>query len=157
LICDKIGSLTAIALKRSHPIMRTALSWIEQMPNDIKDGVVNLKGNDLYVNVHRYSTRAVDQCMWESHRQTMDIQYCISGAEIIEWIPSGNLESMDDYSSSLDVEHWHGNVDAARIRLTPGMFTVFLPNEPHRPQLRDIAADEIRKVAVKIKAHLLDL
>jgi biofilm protein TabA len=157
MIADRIGSATAAALKRIHPIMKTALSWIETMPVETADGRIDFDGDDLYVNVHGYPTRRVEECQWESHRHTIDLQYCISGAEVIECLPQGTLRPVEDYSAVGDVEHWHAEGEASRIRMMPGTFVIFLPNELHRPQLPDMAAKRVRKLVFKIRATLLDL
>jgi YhcH/YjgK/YiaL family protein len=157
MICDKLGSVTATTLKRTHPVFLQALTWVENMPVDIPDGRVDLRGDDLYVNVHQYATRVVESCQWESHRNTVDLQYCIAGGEIIEWAATGSLRSFNDYSGATDVEHWEGDRFATRIHMAPGIFAIFLPNELHRPQIIADNATSIRKLVVKIHAQLLNL
>lgn len=158
MIYDLLHSPTRLWLDRRHAVLRTSFEWLEAMPADQPDGITELDGRDFYVNVHRYATKPVENCRWESHRITVDLQCCITGGELIEWAPASRLELLRDYDESKEVEHWRGDdLPCTSLRMVPGSFVLFAPNELHRPQLADGANVEVRKLVFKIRAGLLDL
>ncbi len=153
---EHLDSTTAHAIETRFPVLREAFAWIRAMPAHQPDGITELRGTDMYVNVHGYATLPAPECRWESHRHTIDVQYCISGGEQIEWLPSGALRSMDDYNAAKDAEHWHASeIAATRLSMFAGAFVVFLPGELHRPKIADSTHADVRKLVVKIHAALL--
>lgn len=158
MVFDFLNSPTRDWLAKRHQVLSTAFDWLAAMPPDVPDGITELQGKDFYVNVHGYETKPVEACRWESHRFTVDLQYCIAGGELIEWMPVGKLDSLGDYDEVKEVEHWRGgDQPLTRLTLAPGAFALFLPNEPHRPQLNDGVNERIRKLVFKIRAPLLGL
>ena len=83
MIWDKINSSTITWLQSGSQVLHAAFDWIKAMPEKPEHGVCEWEGNAFYVNVHGYDTLNADECLWESHRHTVDIQYCIRGGEII--------------------------------------------------------------------------
>lgn len=138
------------------PAFACAFDWIRQCSSAQPDGTVELAGRDLYVNVHGYETRRRDDCRWESHRQTADIQMCLRGGELIDWSPEKPARSNGTYDFRRDFELWDGDISPAEtVRLTPGRFAIFLPGELHRPVITNERDLSIRKLVVKVAAHLL--
>ena len=158
MIFDTLRSTTAQWLAERNRALADAFAWIRDMPSDAPNGITELDGPDFYVNVHGYATKPTDECRWESHRRTVDLQYCIAGGELIHWVPTGTLASLEDYAEPKDVEHWRdGGQPSTVLRMQPGSFAIFLANELHRPQLRDGTNADVRKLVVKIGAHRLSL
>jgi len=158
MISDSLRSATSNWLEGRHPVMAAAFEWLRTMPADAPDGITELGGPDFYVNVHGYTTKPVEQCRWESHRRTVDVQYCIRGGELIQCTPVRALESLGDYVETKDVEHWRdGQLPATVLRMNPERFVIFLPNELHRPQIFDGTHPDVRKLVVKIGAHRLGM
>jgi YhcH/YjgK/YiaL family protein len=155
MICGLLQSPTAAWLQARHPVFGAALAWLRSMPAAPADGIIELDGPEFYVNVHGYATKPLEICRWESHRHTIDIQYCISGGEAIDWTQSG-LAPMSDYDESKDAEHWRDTGGPrTRLGMVPGMFVLFLPNEPHRPKVFDGEHSEVRKLVFKIDVKRL--
>ena len=50
-----------------------ALDWINTHAHAATQGVHELRGQDMFVNVHEYDTLPVDQCRFESHRRFVDL------------------------------------------------------------------------------------
>lgn len=157
MFLDQIDSPAAQVFASRFPALRDAFSWIRAMPAGQPDGIVELRGTSMYVNVHGYATAPASACRWESHRHTIDVQYCIDGGECIDWMPPGSLAPMNDYDATRDVEHWlpADPVVATRLCMSPRTAVVFLPGELHRPKVADGAHGAVRKLVVKIHADLL--
>ena len=157
MIFDTLESTTARWLAERSPKLADAFAWIRTMPATAPNGITELGGPDFYVNVHGYATKPLEECRWESHRHTVDLQYCIAGGELIHWLPTGALASLDDYNPAKEVEHWRDAGSATTLlRMTPGSFAIFFANELHRPQQRDGTNSDVRKLVVKIAAHHLE-
>lgn len=158
MVFEQVNSPTAAWLEQRHAVLREALAWIRAMPADAPEGITELRGREMYVNVHSYATLPAMECRWESHRHTIDVQYCISGGEVIDWLPAGSLAPQDDYAEAKDAEHWLPSaVRTTQLVMTPGAFVLFLPGELHRPKVHDGANASVRKLVVKINAPLLAL
>ncbi len=155
---DHIDSVTARTLESRFPALRKAFAWIRAMPPTPADGITELRGPAMYVNVHGYATLPADQCRWESHHHTIDVQFCIGGGEQIDWLPDGTLAPMNNYDAEKDTEHWRSAeaTSPTRLRMFPRAFVVFLPGELHLPKIADGSHPEVRKLVVKIQAHLLE-
>lgn len=144
-------------LLRWSPVLCDAFDWIRALPPNPALGITELRGNKMYVNVHGYDTLPTGKCKWESHRHTIDLQYCISGGEIIEWLHDVRLEPDGEYNAAKDTQKWSGMTTAcAQLHMFPGAYAIFLPNELHRPKICDGVNANVLKLVVKIDAKLLD-
>lgn len=154
------GSITQenlVALLGRHAVLARAFAWIRALPENPTEGITELDGRRLYVNVHGYRTREHTACTWESHRHTADLQYCLAGSELIDCTPGAHLVATA-YDTERDFETWPDSIRGeTTLRLAPGRFALFLPGEQHRPMIADGAPAEIRKLVVKIDAALLSV
>jgi biofilm protein TabA len=156
MIHDILDSITTDWMQQRNPVLTEAFNWIRSMPIQTLEGISELCGSEMYVNVHGYETLPVTECRWESHRHTVDLQYCIEGGEIIEYLPALSLEPAGDYDLSKDTQKWRGEErPVTRLRMLPRVYALFLPNELHRPKVSDGAHPGVRKLVVKIQGHLL--
>jgi len=76
---------------------------LEEFNESIKDGRYEIKADDIYALVQSYATDAPGNKRLESHRRYIDIQYIVSGREVIGWLPIGGLKVMTPYSEEKDV------------------------------------------------------
>jgi YhcH/YjgK/YiaL family protein len=152
------GSLQHDELRRflsQTPAFERAFDWIDRFAASSHDGIVKLDGADLYVNVHGYDTKRRDDCRWESHRRTADIQVCLSGGELIDWSPASPT-GPSTYDAGREFESWPEHfAQVETISLDPARFVIFLPGELHRPVIANDRDTAIRKLVVKIAAHRL--
>lgn len=156
MIHAHISNSQTRALLAQVPAFRMAFDWIVRESERAPDGIVTLQGPELYVNVHGYETRPRAETRWESHRRTADLQFCRAGNELIEWAATAPGVASVSYDAEKDFEFWpDGIAPANSLRLSAGMFAVFLPGELHRPMIADGAPAPLRKLVVKIAAELL--
>lgn len=156
MILGSMKQVQLIEFLKETGVFRRAFEWIRALPPEPKEGITELEGHSLYVNVHGYATRARENCVWESHRHTADLQLCLSGGELIDWTPIRFEGESTRYDDAKDFEAWpEGIVPATTLRLEGGMFAIFLPGELHRPVIADGKNVSIRKLVVKIDARFL--
>ena len=94
----------------------------------------------------------------EAHRDYMDIQTVLVGAEGMEWCSADGLEVETPYDASKDVVLYNRPHQVqARIDLSPGTFAALFPQDAHLPQIIAGNAPElVKKVVIKMKLSLLN-
>lgn len=124
---------------------------VEQFNESIQDGRYEIKGSDIYAMVQSYMTDAAENKKLESHRRYIDIQYIVSGKEVLGWLPTEGLKVMTPYSEENDVVFYHNFDCMSQLVLTPGMFAVFYPSDAHRPGCFLDKPEPVRKIVIKVK------
>ncbi|MDE1171477.1 MAG: YhcH/YjgK/YiaL family protein [Verrucomicrobium sp.] len=156
MITDTLDGITARWVTPFHPVLAEAIAWARTVTPAHPDGIVELRGKEMFGNVHGYDTLPAEQCRWESHRHTADVQVCLSGGEVIDWILPDTLRPLGAYDPEKEVQFWQTEArPLGSLNLLPGHFAFFPPGEPHRPKVADGTHKSMRKVVVKIAAHLL--
>lgn len=157
MIIAPLSSSTPRLLQCSHPRFKQVFQWLESFSPDTPDGIIDLGEPEFYANVHRYATKPVADCAWESHRRTIDVQMCLEGGEKIEWTLPDSPVHQGDYVQDKDRDEWtFPGTALGEVTLRPGLFALFLSGEPHRPMVHDGTHLLIRKVVVKLPIALLE-
>ncbi len=87
----------------------------------------------------------------EAHRHHIDVQYLVSGAEMIGVANQpASLAIHQPYDANRDIIFYQHAPDETLIRMVPGTFAVFFPQDIHRPNCAPEQPAAIRKVVVKI-------
>ena len=85
---------------------------------------------------------------FEAHRIYTDLQYIVSGNEIIEVLPLTDVRESTGYEP--DIEFFATQTSASNMLvMRAGTFAIFEPCDAHRPCIRH-TADTIRKIVFKI-------
>ena len=114
----------------------------------LEPGQYEIVGEDLYCIVDQYSTRAPDEGKLEGHKKYIDVQCVISGSEMIGYAPLGEQEVIRSYDSEHDYALYGG--EASFVRMVPGMFAIFFPNDLHMPGISQ-DQQQVKKIAIKVK------
>jgi YhcH/YjgK/YiaL family protein len=140
----------------SNPVLRTSLNWLAEHAANAPLGDYRLGEPDWFANVHTYDTRAEPECIWESHAQTADVQYVITGEEGIRWLPTTKLRGPVRTYDDRDRLEWMSPAEITTfLTLRAGMFAIFLPGEAHCPMIALDGPMPVRKAVVKIPLRLL--
>lgn len=135
-----------------------SLDWLRAADwSKLDDGRYEIEGDAIFVNVTTTRTAPAIERKAERHFRYTDIQYLISGIEVIGYTRySEHMQVSDDLS---DKDAWLftdlPNQESC-LRLLPGEFAVFMPHDVHRPLCADGESSEIRKAVVKIDTQLLE-
>mgnify|MGYP001561725533 FL=1 len=150
MIIDKTNNWNIYFKKES--IFYEGIRFIlEEFSESIQDGRYEIKGNDIYAMVQSCMTDAPENKKMESHKRYIDIQYIVSGNEMIGWLPAGGLKVMTPYSDENDVIFYHSAECISPLILTPGMFAVFYPSDAHMPGCFLDKPAPVRKIVIKVK------
>jgi biofilm protein TabA len=110
-------------------------------------GRMNLDGDNLYVLVQEYTTKAPEQGVWEAHRRYIDIQYMVSGVENMGF---ANIQSLQlgEYIPERDFQPLSGKGNT--VTVIPGSFVIFFPQDGHKPGLFAEGPAPVKKVVFKV-------
>ena len=72
------------------------------------------------------------------------------GREIIRWAPLEALNPAGEYSDEKDILFLSG-VARARLKMIPGSFALFYPEDAHKPNCTWDEPQRVRKVVVKVR------
>ena len=159
MIAGSIHQRQVVEFLSQSAVLRRCFDWIQRAEGQFTDGITELEGTDLFVNVHGYATKPRRECRWESHRHTADLQFCISGAELIDWsLHAPRVGNGEPYDATKDFEFWRDEPPGwDTLGMGPGCFAFFLPGELHRPAIRDARHAAVRKLVFKIREPLLGI
>jgi len=111
----------------------------------------DIDGNNVYAPFSEYLSKEDTAARYEAHRAYADIQYVISGRELMGIAPLSDLKDvLVPYDAAKDVEFMTVNT-IKNVPATPDRFFIFLPSDIHRPGLKDGVNSPVRKVVVKVK------
>jgi len=111
----------------------------------------DIDGNNLYAMLSEYPSKKEEDARYESHKKYADIQYVVSGHELISVTKENELkEILQPYDESKDIMFMTVN-KIENHKADPGIFFIFFPEDLHRPGLRDGDSTLIRKMVVKVK------
>ncbi len=116
-------------------------------------GKHEIQGDAVYALAMRSASRAPETGQFESHREYIDIQYLISGEEVIGVAPVEELMEVTPYDAAKDIIFYAVPERYTRLEIHPGHFAVFLPEEGHMPLCHASAPHELHKVVVKVKTE----
>lgn len=111
----------------------------------------DLDGNNLYVPLSEYLSKNEVDARYEAHRKYIDIQYVVSGKELIGVAPLAQLkEILEPYSEEKDIM-FMTVTQGTNYQALPDRFFIFFPEDLHRPGLKDGENSPVRKAVVKVK------
>lgn len=111
----------------------------------------DVDGNNLYALVQEYQAKALEMTKWELHQKYIDIQYVISGKELMGAVPlSYKKDITEPYSDAKDIE-FCTVTEEVNYKATPETFFVFFPEDIHKPGMVDVDTVLVRKLVMKVK------
>ncbi|OOF60127.1 N-acetylneuraminate anomerase [Rodentibacter myodis] len=126
------------------------LSELENGRHDIND--------QIYMNVMEPETAEPSSKKAELHHDYLDIQVLIRGTENIEvGATYPNLVHYEEYNEADDYQLTPQEIENKfTLTLTPKMFAVFYPYEPHKPCcVVNGKSEKIKKLVVKMPVALI--
>ncbi|TGY48385.1 YhcH/YjgK/YiaL family protein [Rodentibacter caecimuris] len=135
-VCDYLNTLDLNALETGR--------------HDIND--------QIYMNVMELETSESSSKKAELHHEYLDVQVLIRGTENIEvGATYPDLTKYEDYNDADDYQLTAADIENKfTVTLTPKMFAVFYPYEPHKPCcIVNGKSEKIKKLVVKVPIKLL--
>lgn len=152
-----LGHIDDLAQRGDLPcVIRHALQQaLEAGAQQLENGTHPIDGERLYMNIMTLTPQAAEEKQGEIHRDYLDIQLVLQGEERIDYALAGLGRECQPYQEEGDYQLCAAMAQPQRLIMTPGMFAVFLPGEPHKPGCISQNSDPIRKVVVKLHRDCL--
>lgn len=99
MIYDKIDNLEIYAGNSED--LRLGLEWPRDVNADVEKGVYEINPHVKAI-VSEYITKEVNENSYEAHRDYIDIQYLISGEEVVKSLPLEYLNEIKPYNKEID-------------------------------------------------------
>lgn len=151
MIYDRIGSHKSY--KGISKNLDAAFAWLAGGAADgLADGRHSIKGDDIYVIISSYETKAVAEARFEAHARYIDIQVVLEGKETCFWAPASGLTPSAPWDDAKDLGFFSdpGSGKVA-LPLAPGFFAVFFPQDAHKPSCHALAKGKVHKAVVKVR------
>ena len=149
MIISNINSPLLSDFAKVHKLLPRAIDALRELvASDPADGKYVIDGDNIFASVMSYTTAPASEKKFELHRKYIDIQYIISGNEIIGGAKEEALTPTD--GEGTDIEFFAMPKSFDEIRLADGDLAVILPPEPHAPGVADNAPVFVRKIVVKV-------
>ena len=135
-----------------HPRLARAFAFLKQVGPDVAIGRHEIAGDEVFALVQRYQTRPVDGMQLEAHRRYIDVQYLVSGREVIHWAPLRELAHVTQpYDATKDAGLFALSPGTVPVPLRSGQFMILFPDDAHAPCCCADAPSEVVKVVVKVE------
>ena len=135
------------------PRIKTALDYIAKTDfSGMEPGRYELDGSNLFVLVQAYDSIPTEQGKWECHKNYIDIQYIIEGAEMIGCNNIDKMKITTEYNPEKDIAFLSGDGDF--VTYSKGSYGIFFPEDAHMPKIAvNNTPGKVKKVVVKIKVE----
>lgn len=164
MISDALSEWSKYAACHGGTFAR-AFEWLEarreQWPAPGRYPVEGAPG--MYAIVETYAPKAPAGAHFENHHAHVDIQYLVSGREVIRWTRPRGTPVREAYDPARDIEFFESDdfrAETTPLLLAAGEFAVFWPGDWHMPGLRVQGAfpdlvpgsldEAVTKVVVKV-------
>lgn len=149
ILCDinEAGRYRAVS-----PVMAAAIDWLMAHRDDpfspgMKIIGQSVGGNDIFVKYEEPALLPREKVQLEAHRQYIDIQLPLKGAEKMGWCALEDLKlPRGPYNADRDVIFF-GDAATTLVTVKPGQMAVFFPEDAHAP---NIGLGTHRKIIIKV-------
>jgi YhcH/YjgK/YiaL family protein len=148
-----VTNLTNIARQvKETPSLKKAIDFLRKPGlQKLPDGKIEINGDHVFAMVQRYDTQVYDEPKFEAHRKYLDVQFIVSGEEIIGWAPLESMTITEAYNADKDI--CFGTVAKEKwtpVYLRAGELMVLWPEDAHAPKLAGRKSSPVMKIVVKV-------
>lgn len=132
-----------------HPYLDQAIDFLlTQDMSSLGSGQYLINEDKVFCFVQENQLNQELDERFEYHERYADIHLLLAGQELVRY---GQIveEVVQDYDETNDIGFVRCHLTTP-IHLTEGSLAIFLPNEPHQPNLYDQVGESVRKCVVKV-------
>lgn len=149
MIYDKINNIETYAGISED--IRVGLEYLREVRMDIAVGGYQINPRVKAI-VSEYETKIVNENGYGAHCDYTDIQYLISGKEVINSLPLEYLKETKTYNKEIDAAFYEEvEVKPQELQLGKGYFAILFPQDGHMPHLCVSKPSLVKKVVIKVK------
>lgn len=133
-----------------HPLLRELFDYVKTNNLDtVPAGRIELKGEDLFINVSDVRLLRHEEQKLEIHRRYIDVHIPLSGTEIIGWKALHSLTSppLAPFNEKEDFALYAEATDTY-VEVRPGECLIAFPEDAHAPI---IGNGTLRKLIAKVR------
>lgn len=119
---------------------------------DLPLGRNEIDGDEVYANVLEYDTVPACEKQLEAHRDYYDVQFVVSGEELIQYAPAYELPIVQNYIEDDDYALLETPACVSSVTLRAGDLAIFAPEDAHKPGCTLDTPSHVRKIVVKVHA-----
>ena len=129
--------------------LKKGFEWLKSQDlKNIEPNKYYIDGDRIYANVQVYETK--EDANYEAHHEYIDIQYMISGEELVGVCGREDCSVCEEYDKSRDIEFLTCNKDEHYENLRECEFLVLYPQDAHKPSIMVQQKKMVKKVVVKV-------
>ncbi len=129
---------------------QTAFRWLRETDlAGVEKGKHSIEGNRIFAIVNEYDTIPADGEQMESHRKHIDVQYIVSGEELVGHDMLRGQQVSRPYDDNDDFM-LYADRPSFYTKLSQGDFAIFWPTDLHMPNLISGKSAPVRKIVIKI-------
>ena len=113
-------------------------------------GRVDIDGDAVFANVQEYDTVPAEEKQLEAHRRYYDVQFVVSGEEVMQYAPLEGLAKVQPFDEDADFGLYCTPERPSSIVLRAGDVAVLAPEDAHKPGCALDAPCCVRKIVVKV-------
>ena len=110
-----------------------------------------IDGDSVFALAMQSPSREPSAEKFEAHQDYIDIQYLVSGEEVIGVTPVAGLQITTPYDAAKDIVFYAVPATYKDLEIRPGHFAVLFPGEGHLPMCHSHGPHQLHKVVVKVK------
>lgn len=131
-----------------HPGLAAGMKFLQNADAfKLPDGKHEIDGKRLLAICAHDQGRGIDGAVLEHHRKYIDIQYVVSGKELMGWSPLAACRQVKQaYNAETDLG-FHFDRPGSWFDVAPGSFVIFFPEDAHAPLA---ATGPVHKIVIKV-------
>ena len=130
------------------PRLERALRYLEMMDLEgLAPDRYEIAGDQVFAMVQEYDSKRMEEGLCEAHRNYIDVQYVVSGAEKMGYAATDKLTA-GEYDGEKDFLPLEG--EGEFLELTAGTFVILGPQDAHMPGMAIAEPTPVKKVVVKV-------
>jgi YhcH/YjgK/YiaL family protein len=128
---------------------------------NIQPGKYEIDGENIFALISEYKTKLESEGKLEAHRKYIDVQYVISGEELMGYSPLGNpafagatagrQQILEPYKEENDIMFFTG--EKSFVKVSSGMFAIFFPEDVHMPGINTKKISDVKKLVIKVRIN----
>lgn len=133
-----------------HKSFEPAFDFIKKaVAENLPAGKYEIDGKDLYASIQEFETKLVSKA--EAHKNYIDIQFIVSGIEVMDFCDITKATPNTEYNAEKDVMFYTDSPKSGSCALEAGEYAIFFPHDVHKPGMCYDKPAPVKKIVVKIK------
>ena len=138
-------------LKDNNVFLKEAFEYLEKSDfSCLSIGKFDMGYEKVFGIYQEYTTHRIEGHIWEAHKKYLDLQFLITGEELVSVSPLSSIIVSREYSEEADVLLGTAKGNTKLISLNKDEFIILFPNEAHMPAISDSTISNNKKIVVKI-------